>query len=108
VHEHDGKEKKMAGGYQRADYSGGTEKEKIAAERQSAADSDDTWRCKETSNMKAKELLKLMFRDLAFWKKAKKYDQRSPSMKPANQAGNGVYDQWVRNRYSSLLQGKKR
>jgi hypothetical protein len=33
---------------------------------------DDTCRCKETSRMTPRELLELMFRDLAVWKKSKK------------------------------------
>ena len=33
---------------------------------------DDACRCKETSKMTPKELLKLMMSDLAFWKKEKK------------------------------------
>ena len=33
---------------------------------------DDACRCKETSHMTPRELLRLMMNDLAFWKKAKK------------------------------------
>jgi hypothetical protein len=47
-------------------------KEKKTAERQGGAESDDACRCKETSVMPPRQLLKLMISDLAFWKKAKK------------------------------------
>jgi hypothetical protein len=40
--------------------------------KQQAADHDDACRCKETSAMSPRQLLGLMMRDLAFWKKAKK------------------------------------
>jgi hypothetical protein len=33
---------------------------------------DDSCRCKETSQMTPRELLKLMMKDLAFWRKEKK------------------------------------
>jgi hypothetical protein len=33
---------------------------------------DDACRCKKTSEMPPRELLRLMMRDLAFWKKKKK------------------------------------
>lgn len=33
---------------------------------------DDACRCKETAEMTPRELLKLMMKDLAFWKKEKK------------------------------------
>lgn len=46
--------------------------EKKAAENQAGAGKDDACRCKETSKMTPRELLGLMFNDLAFWKKAKK------------------------------------
>jgi hypothetical protein len=49
-----------------------SEKEKNATESQSAAGSEDTCRCKETSHMTPRELLRLMMSDLTFWKKAKK------------------------------------
>ena len=39
-------------------------------ERSSA--SDDACRCKETANMTPRELLRLMMRDLTFWKKETK------------------------------------
>ena len=35
-------------------------------------DKDDACRCKETSQMTPRQLLGLMMRDLAFWKKPKK------------------------------------
>jgi hypothetical protein len=43
-----------------------------AAEHQAVAGHGDSCRCKETADMKPRELLKLMISDLAFWKKAKK------------------------------------
>lgn len=52
--------------------SGGSGKEKKAAENQAGAVSDDTCRCKEASKMTPRQLLGLMFSDLSFWKKAKK------------------------------------
>ncbi len=46
---------------------------KKVEERQSGAgDGDVTCRCKETSHMTPRELLRLMISDLAFWKKTKK------------------------------------
>jgi len=47
------------------------EKEKKPAEQATAGKNDDC-RCKEASEMTPRELLKLMFSDLSFWKKAKK------------------------------------
>ncbi|MDA8100488.1 MAG: hypothetical protein M0042_12800 [Nitrospiraceae bacterium] len=47
-------------------------KESGGAKAESAHEHDDTCRCKETSRMSPKELLKLMMNDLAFWKKEKK------------------------------------
>ncbi len=49
-----------------------SEKEKKATENQAAAGSEETCRCKETSKMTPRELLRLMMSDLTFWKKAKK------------------------------------
>jgi hypothetical protein len=46
--------------------------EKKPAEAQAGAGKDDACRCKETSQMTPRELLKLMMNDLAFWKKEKK------------------------------------
>ncbi len=43
-----------------------------AEERQSGTGKDVTCRCKETSQMTPRELLRLMISDLAFWKKTKK------------------------------------
>jgi hypothetical protein len=40
--------------------------------QQQGADNDDACRCKEASEMTPRQLLGLMMRDLAFWKKAKK------------------------------------
>jgi hypothetical protein len=48
----------------------GKEREKKPAELH--AGHDDSCRCKETSEMTPRELLKLMMKDLAFWKKDKK------------------------------------
>lgn len=47
-------------------------KERKPVEPQAAAGKDDDCRCKEASEMKPRELLKLMFSDLSFWKKTKK------------------------------------
>jgi hypothetical protein len=52
--------------------AGGQGKEKKPAEAQAGAGKDDACRCKETSQMTPRELLKLMMNDLAFWKKEKK------------------------------------
>jgi hypothetical protein len=46
-------------------------KEKNTIENQ-AAGSNDNCRCKETSKMTPRELIKLMMTDLAFWKKKTK------------------------------------
>ena len=66
------KEKSMAAGYDKSDYRDSPVKEKSTTEQHAAADIDGTCRCKETSKMTPQELLKLMFSDLAFWKKTKK------------------------------------
>jgi len=50
----------------------GPEKEKKTAESDAGASKDDACRCKETSEMAPRELLRRMMSDLAFWKKAKK------------------------------------
>lgn len=52
--------------------AGGPGKKKKAVENQAKAGSEDTCRCKEASKMTPRELLGLMFSDLAFWKKEKK------------------------------------
>jgi hypothetical protein len=52
--------------------AGGEGSEKKPAEAQAGAGKDDACRCKETSQMTPRELLKLMMNDLAFWKKEKK------------------------------------
>jgi hypothetical protein len=52
--------------------AGGPGQEKEPAENQTAAGKDDACRCKETSKMTPRQLLGLMFSDLAFWKKTKK------------------------------------
>ncbi len=54
----------------------GPVKEKETAESKVGADSDETCRCKETSEMTPRQLFKLMTGDLAFWKKAKKGQSR--------------------------------
>jgi hypothetical protein len=59
----------MAIRYQKTVSQDDPEKEKKTAEPQSG---DDACRCKKTSEMTPRELLKLMISDLAFWKKAKK------------------------------------
>lgn len=51
---------------------GGREKEKEPEDVRAEAGKDDACRCKEASKMTPQELVKLMFSDLAFWKKAKK------------------------------------
>jgi len=50
----------------------GRGKEKKTAAPLPGAVHDDTCRCKEASTMTPRQLLGLMFSDLAFWKKAKK------------------------------------
>jgi hypothetical protein len=40
--------------------------------KERGADNDDACRCKEASEMTPRQLLGLMIRDLAFWKKGKK------------------------------------
>ena len=52
--------------------AGGQGNEKKPAQAQAGAGKDDACRCKETSQMTPRELLKLMMNDLAFWKKEKK------------------------------------
>jgi len=62
----------MVAGYEKNVQRGGPVKEKTTTERHTAADSEGICRCKETSKMTPQELLKLMFSDMAFWKKTKK------------------------------------
>ena len=62
----------MAAGYDKTDSRNSPVKNKSTTEQHAAAHSDGTCRCKETSKMTPQELLKLMFSDLAFWKKTKK------------------------------------
>lgn len=52
--------------------TGGPEKEKERTDVHAGTDHDEACRCKETSKMTPRELLKLMMSDLAFWKKPKK------------------------------------
>jgi hypothetical protein len=52
--------------------SGSRENGKERGDVHAGAGHDDACRCKETSKMTPRELLKLMMSDLAFWKKAKK------------------------------------
>ncbi len=47
-------------------------KENEVAERRVGEGKDEACRCKETSKMSPRELLKVMLSDLAFWKKGKK------------------------------------
>ncbi len=58
--------------YQKTVDPGGAGIEKKPAETQAETGKDDACRCKEASEMTPRELLKLMMKDLAFWKKAKK------------------------------------
>lgn len=51
---------------------GSGSREKESADVHDGAGHDDACRCKETSKMAPRELLKLMMSDLAFWKKSKK------------------------------------
>ena len=51
---------------------GGPGKENETAGPLADAGHDDACRCKEVSKMTPRELIKLMIRDLSFWKKAKK------------------------------------
>lgn len=50
----------------------GRAKEKNIAHERAGIGHDDTCRCKETSKMTPRELLRLMMSDLAVWKKKKK------------------------------------
>jgi hypothetical protein len=52
--------------------SGGPGKENKDADEHEGAGHNDACRCKEASEMKPRELLRLMISDLAFWKKTKK------------------------------------
>ncbi len=57
--------------YPKAD-SGDSGKASDSGETGVTAGKKDGCRCKETSAMTPRELISLMIRDLAFWKKAKK------------------------------------
>ncbi len=57
--------------YQNTVGSGGPGHEK-KEERQAGNANDESCRCKETSALSPRELLRLMMHDLAFWKKEKK------------------------------------
>ncbi len=57
--------------YEKTNIPGGQEKKKQAAEG-TTMPADDACRCKEVSEMKPRQLLRLMMGDLAFWKKMKK------------------------------------
>lgn len=46
------------------------ENKRDGVERQALPGGDDACRCKETSEMKPRQLLKLMLSDLAFWKRS--------------------------------------
>ncbi len=52
--------------------SGNTEKVKDSEEIRETRGKEDSCRCKEASEMTARELISLMISDLAFWKKTKK------------------------------------
>jgi hypothetical protein len=56
----------------KTDVPGNGEKEKSVVNDHAAADRSGDCRCKETSKMSPRELLELMMKDLAFWKKEKK------------------------------------
>jgi hypothetical protein len=62
----------MVAGYQKTVSPGSPGKEREPAEPHAGHGKDGTCRCKETSEMTPRELLKLMFSDLTFWKKEKK------------------------------------
>jgi len=57
--------------YEKTADPAGSGNEKTTAASQDRA-GDDSCRCKEASAMTPRQLLELMLRDLAFWKKAKK------------------------------------
>jgi hypothetical protein len=57
---------------QKTVYPRGTKKERGAEGPQAGSGKDDACRCKEVSEMSPRELLRLMFSDLAFWKKMNK------------------------------------
>jgi hypothetical protein len=65
-------EESMVIGYQKTVHPSGPEKEREPAESHAGEGKDGTCRCKEASEMTPRELLRLMFSDLAFWKKEKK------------------------------------
>ncbi len=50
----------------------GQEQRALSKEQRSEAAKADTCRCKETSTMTPRELLRLMMTDLVFWTKSKK------------------------------------
>jgi len=52
--------------------SGGSGNEKSPGAPKTAAGKEGACRCKETADMTPRQLLGLMFSDLAFWKKPKK------------------------------------
>jgi hypothetical protein len=62
----------MITGHQKKGLSHGPGKEKEPADAGAGRGSGDACRCEETSKMSARELLKLMISDLAFWKKTNK------------------------------------
>jgi len=62
----------MATQYKKAAVPGGPEKENQTAKGQAGAGGEEACRCKEASEMRPRQLLRLMISDLAFWKKAKK------------------------------------
>ena len=62
----------MAADAKRTVAPGAGEKGISTAEGKAESVSDDACRCEETSNMTPRELLGLMMKDLAFWKRTKK------------------------------------
>jgi hypothetical protein len=62
----------MVTGSQKTVHSHGAEKEREPAGPRTGTGSEDACRCKEASRMSPRELLKLMVKDLAFWKKTDK------------------------------------
>lgn len=49
-----------------------SQNETVRPRSEAGHDHDDACRCKETSAMTPRQLLELMMRDLAFWKRPKK------------------------------------
>ncbi len=62
----------MVIGHPKTVHPSGPEKEREPAASHGGEGKDGACRCKEASEMTPRELLKLMFSDLTFWKKEKK------------------------------------